>query len=273
MVGLRNLRQGASKRAKSSEPKSGQRNENYDPEEDDDDDDDDEDASTVSENETSTNADGSRPKSDGSRKTRARTGGTARKRQRRRRRRAHSVSIFSACFSIPNLGSMLPNNPSRSRSILAHLGIGTSNMTSGSSQQQQQQRSGSTSRQQQRPISSSQTAGNLQQVAAAQENVSAPGDPAIRNSSSTDQFQSPSAQQSNRKHVSFGQRNAKLGESDLASQQQQHEFAAAFTNQQSDAIKETGNININTNVIMRNYQAQPQQNAHTSRPAGLEGGR
>lgn len=118
-------------------------------------------------------------------------------RKRRRRRRAHSASLFSACFQIPNIGSMLPSaagnsqSSSHRRSFLSHLGLG-GHQTNSANKQHHQTR-----------LTTSQTLGNLQQVAG---DVTTAGNdvgqqysnvPRQGNSSSNNSTQA-------RKHVSFG---------------------------------------------------------------------
>lgn len=138
-------------------------------------------------------------------------------------KRSRSLSLFSACFTIPNISSMLSSSGTGGgrrgsssggrRSILSHLGIQT--------------------HPKQRPISSSQTAGNLQQFS-------------NNNNHSDGGDLTPGSQ---RKHVSFeGNRNRNLT---TGSASQPQTVGAAPRGQQS-------------NVILRNYQAhisqmQPQQ--------------
>lgn len=201
----------------------------------------------------------------GSRQARSRAKAKAKK-GRKRRKRARSASLFSACFTIPNLGSMLnsqtnstgshsatgggpsgaQSKQSKHRSILAHLGqkltLGQGNQASGNKQNR-------------RPISASQTAGNLQQIAGQQQDVGSTSSPL-----------SQQASNGARKHVSFG-----------ANQKQQQQARA-----DNQAALELGQTSANTggsnNVIMRNYKAhhQPQvaaqakaQEAPTGEPLGM----
>jgi len=169
---------------------------------------------------------------------------------RKRQRRSHSASIFSACFTIPNISSMLNSqvvssgqNQSQRRSILAHLGLGGQQTNSAHAQKQAQQ--------QQRPISASKTAENLGQIASQDE----PSDDLHRakfNSKRllTEQNQLFSGSGA-RKHVSFGhssQGSKLISSPTLAPNQQQQQHQAANHPSQSQ-------VGRSENVITRNYQA------------------
>lgn len=147
-----------------------------------------------------------------------------RRARKRRRRRANSASIFSACFQIPNLSSILTTSNSQNvgssansgqakRSILAHLGIGA--------------------RSPQRPISSSQTAGNLQRVADDDAEWAGP----------RDQNRVPMGSNGNRKHVSF-----------LAGKQQQLKQICNDNNNADQQLQKNEIERTNKTVIMRGHQ-------------------
>ena len=162
---------------------------------------------------------------------------------RKRRRRARSAALFSACFHMLAPATTAAATPtsgrSQRRSILAHLGLGgQSRVSTGQPQPQSQP--------QQRPLSSSQTAGNLQQVC----NTATP---------------------TQRKHVSFGgQRRPSADCPPQSSNTAQQQTAAgstgggAQTANQSPQQPQFGQPAVcvppsesgrGNNVIMRNYRA------------------
>lgn len=122
------------------------------------------------------------------------------KKRKKLRKRAQSASIFSACFTIPKLGSMITNQVSnfnqqhqhQRRAFMQHL----TNLTGTSSH-------ATSSKQQQRPISASKTLANIQQHTT----ISGSGVNAQELASKLDSpMQSSSTSSSTRKHVSFNQK-------------------------------------------------------------------
>lgn len=166
------------------------------------------------------------------------TGGrrSARPEAKRRRRSRSASRLFAACFNIPHLSSMLTSASSsaaptgRQRSLLSHLRLG------GGLQRQQEAAAG-----RQRPISASQTAGNLRQVAAGGE---------LKTSASSSPLQL-----SNRKHVSFEGQQQQVA---LAGQKQTSEMVGGNQQQQPAAAT----------VIMRNYQRRPEAPGECARAPG-----
>lgn len=181
------------------------------------------------------------------------------RRRKKRRKRSHSVSIFSACFSIPNLSSM----QQQKRSILQHLGL---NLGASSHQ------ASSSPRRAQRPISASQTVGNFQQI------EQKPDDLGGRLIMGANQGQQ---QQARLKHVSFDPRRPDMSQAEQERLQQQQQLnsnkattaaAATACQQQQPASSNLSSQNTTmirsaapavpdaargraNNVIMRNYQA------------------
>lgn len=157
---------------------------------------------------------------------------------RKRQRRAHS--LFAGCFHLPeSLSSMLSPQPSGSqqrRSILAHLRLGGGG--------------GNSDGQARRPISSSQTAGNLQQVGR-----SSPED-------DKQQLRSPGLSggpSSGRKHVSFGQQRNATGRPSIDSQPTKPELGTPIQRQPTQGERGLEGAqkskSLSNTVIMRNYQA------------------
>lgn len=234
-----NLNNKSSKRARSSDPKHNKEFEEYESDQDE-------------EEDSSFSNDAPGDKS--ARENNAGRAGRSRARAkaaRKRRKRARSASLFSACFTIPNLGSILTsqtlsgsssNNSSSShpkRSILSHLGIGqkfSSPMTNTTTPKSIKQR----------PISTSQTAGNLHQVSQQQDMAS----------SSQQQVISSPANNGGRKHVSFG------GGGGSGSQQKQKQMVPSADNQQNTEHGfEQGTfqqLDGSNSVIMRGHQAHDQ---------------